>query len=146
MRRQPPGYGIAVWNRQRRRRVDLAGLRRFACLARDRVAAVPARAVLPEEIGVTLVSDTRIRQVHREFMAFDGPTDVITFQHGDLVISVDTAERQAVQYGTSFEHELRLYLVHGLLHLAGYDDRTEAGFSEMAGLQDRLVAELEAAG
>ena len=68
------------------------------------------------------------------------PTDVITFQHGEIVISVETAKRQARQFATSLDHELRLYLVHGLLHLHGFDDKTAAGAREMKRVQDKLAA------
>ena len=68
-------------------------------------------------------------------MSVDGPTDVITFRHGEIVISVETAERQAKEYSTSFDRELRLYFVHGLLHLVGLEDKTDQGFKRMADSQ-----------
>jgi len=70
------------------------------------------------------------------------PTDVITFQHGEIVISVETAKRQARQFNTTLDHELRLYIVHGLFHLHGFDDNTAAGAAEMKRAQERLVASL----
>ena len=94
------------------------------------------------EIDVVLVSDKRIAQIHRQFMNEPGPTDVITFQHGEIVISVETAKRQARQYGATVEHELRLYVVHGLLHLQGFDDKTAAGAAEMKRVQEQLVRSL----
>jgi probable rRNA maturation factor len=102
----------------------------------------PRSAVVAElsEINVVLVSDLRMAGLHRRFLNEAGPTDVITFQHGEIVISAETARRQAGLFGTSLDHELRLYIVHGLLHLAGYDDRTRAGAAEMKRLQEKLVA------
>ena len=73
-------------------------------------------------------------------MGIAGPTDVITFQHGEICISVETALRQAAAFGTSLEHELRLYLVHGLLHLHGFDDRTPRGRARMKAVQEDIVA------
>ena len=98
-----------------------------------------ARNTIPEEILVVLVSDQKISAIHEQFMGIAGATDVITFQHGEIVISVETAAKQAVEYGSDLLHELRLYIAHGLLHLAGYDDHTEDGFREMAKLQNELV-------
>ena len=94
------------------------------------------------EISVTLVSNKRIAEIHKQFMNEPGPTDVITFQHGEIVISAETAKRQARQFRTTVDHELRLYLVHGLLHLCRFDDRTSAGAAEMKHIQERIVRSL----
>jgi probable rRNA maturation factor len=130
---------ITLFNRQRKKRVGLFEFRAFAESAIARVTELKTAAVLPEEINVIFVSDARIAAIHRQFMSVDGPTDVITFGHGEIVISVETAERQAKAFSSSFQHELRLYCVHGLLHLAGFDDLTEAGFKEMAELQEGIL-------
>jgi probable rRNA maturation factor len=95
-----------------------------------------------DELSVVLVSDRRIAELHRRFLNERGPTDVITFQHGEIVISAETAQRQARAFRTSLEHELRIYIAHGLLHLRGYDDKTPAGAAEMKRLQEKLVASL----
>ena len=87
-----------------------------------------------------MVSDKRIAEIHQRFMNDPTPTDVITFQHGEILISVETAKRQARQFGTTLDHELRLYLVHGLLHLHGFDDKTAAGAAEMKRVQETIVA------
>ena len=68
-----------------------------------------------------------------------GPTDVLTFQHGEIFISVETAKRHARSFDTTLGHELRLYLVHGLLHLHGFDDHTETGAQKMQKTQDRIL-------
>jgi probable rRNA maturation factor len=134
---------LALVNRQRKKRLDLARFRAFAVLAMEKVSKMVTAVPLPEMIIVVFVSDARIRGIHREFMAVDGPTDVITFQHGEIIISVETAERQAKGFSTSFSRELRLYFVHGLLHLAGLDDLTEDGFTKMAAAQEQIVREIE---
>ena len=137
---------IRVLNRQRVIAVKLHTLQAFAESALSECLKLPARksAVLEKlpEITVVLVSDRRIAQIHRQFMKEPGPTDVITFQHGEIVMSVETEKQQARQYGSIVEHELRLYLVHGLLHLHGFDDKTGAGGAEMKRLQTRLVRSL----
>jgi probable rRNA maturation factor len=134
---------ITIINRQRGVRVDLESLRAFAAHALLECLKLQKRklgslADLPE-ISVVLVSDKRIAGVHRRFMNDPTPTDVITFDHGEILISAQTAKRQARQFGTSLAHELRLYLVHGLLHLSGFDDKTRKGAAEMKRVQEKVV-------
>jgi probable rRNA maturation factor len=135
---------IVVLNRQRAVRVDLKPLREFAAKALVECLKLQRRklgllADLPE-VSVVLVSDKRIAEIHRRFMNDPTPTDVITFDHGEIVISTQTAKRQARQFGTSVAHELRLYLAHGLLHLCGYDDKTRKGAAEMNRVQETVVS------
>ena len=131
---------LTLFNRQRKKRVNLSEFRTFAESAILKVTKLKTSVVLPEEINVIFVSDARIAAIHRQYMSVEGPTDVITFGHGEIVISVETAERQAKTFDSSCEHELRLYCVHGLLHLAGFDDLTDAGFKRMAKLQAEVVS------
>jgi probable rRNA maturation factor len=135
---------LELSNRQRKKRVDLVTFRAFAELAMAKVAELVKSVPLPEDIHVVFVSDARIAEIHRNFLSVDGPTDVITFRHGEIVISVDTAERQATRFSTSLRRELQLYFVHGLLHLAGLDDLTEDGFEKMSKAQQKIVKEVEA--
>src|ERR1041384_6007548 len=103
---------ISVSNRQRMVRVDAAKLRDFAqralvaCLERPRRTS--SRLASLEEVEAAPVSDKRIAEIHQRFMNDPTPTDVITFQHGEILISVETAKRQARQFGTTLDHELRL--------------------------------------
>jgi len=141
-----PQAHIVLSNRQRKVRLKLAALREFAKKAQTECLKLPrqGQGVLLDlpEVSVVLVSDKRIAAIHAEFMDAPDPTDVITFQHGEIVISVETAKRQARAYQTSIEHELRLYLVHGLLHLSGYNDKTAKGSAEMKRLQEGIVRRL----
>jgi probable rRNA maturation factor len=132
---------ISLLNRQRARTIDLEQLSRFGERALEKVGAVE-RTALPAEIVAVLVSDRRISAMHLQFMQIAGVTDVITFQHGEIIISVETAHRQAIQLGKELIEELCLYLLHGLLHLAGYEDATDSGFREMERLQRRLMREI----
>jgi probable rRNA maturation factor len=132
---------ISLLNRQRARTIDLHSLSQFAQRALERVEAVK-RAALPAEIAAVLVSDRRISAIHLQFMGVAGPTDVITFQHGEILISVETAHRQATELGKELFEELCLYVLHGLLHLAGYDDTTDSSFRKMERLQRRLMREI----
>ncbi|MGH8093635.1 MAG: rRNA maturation RNase YbeY [Chthoniobacterales bacterium] len=132
---------IAVQNRQRAIALDPASLARFADRALSLCAAEEGGGLTAlEEVNVLLVSDRRMSDLHRRFMQIRGPTDVITFQHGEIFISVETARRQAANYGTSLEHELRLYLVHGLLHLQGLSDHEPSAKRRMQRAQEKIVA------
>src|SRR5688572_27575718 len=93
-----------------------------------------------EEVNVILVSDRRMAELHRRFLDESGPTDVITFQHGEIFISTETARRQARRFGTTTDHEMRLYLAHGLLHLHGFDDKDARSAAEMKRVQERVAA------
>jgi probable rRNA maturation factor len=72
-------------------------------------------------------------------MALEGATDVITFEHGELVISAETAARHAGDYAQRLEHELGLYIIHGILHLNGYDDLEEPAAARMLERQRSLL-------
>jgi probable rRNA maturation factor len=132
---------VTILNRQRKCQVPVTDLIAFAQQLMPLVLSV-SRKKIPTEILVALVSDRKISTIHQQFMGIAGPTDVITFRHGEIVVSVETAARQASEYETDLLHELRLYIAHGLLHLAGYDDHSEEGFREMAKLQNELVTKV----
>jgi probable rRNA maturation factor len=132
---------IAVHDRQRGIKIDRGKLQDFAeralQLLRKPDAGEKHGKKLPN-VDVIVVSDRRISELHRRFLHLDGPTDVITFQHGEIFISVETARRQADAYGVSLRHELQLYLVHGLLHLLGFDDKDPAGARKMRAMQKKI--------
>jgi probable rRNA maturation factor len=99
------------------------------------------------ELSIVLVSDAQIRRLNKLYRNKDKPTDVLSFPIGekvngwfilgDVVISVDTAKRQAKELGYSLEEELKRLLVHGLVHLLGYDH-------ELGGEEEKKFFELEA--
>ena len=96
-----------------------------------------------EEVEVAVVSDEVISKVHDDFMGIPGATDVITFDHGEIVISAETAVGYAKEHGHTVNEELALYIVHGLLHLNGYDDTTPAAKKRMfAGGRTRCGTEV----
>ena len=137
---------IIVRNLQRKLPVDVVDLEEFARKALELCLRVPRKKKtdllqLPE-ISVLIVSDRRMASLHRQFMNESGPTDVITFQHGEIFISAETARRNARRFGNSLERELRLYVVHGLLHLKGFDDRNERSARKMQGVQGRILAKV----
>jgi len=104
------------------------------------------------EVSVLLASDTTLRTLNRNFRKKDKATDVLSFPvddfhgeeselAGDLAISLETAQRQAEQHGHSLQMEVKILMLHGLLHLAGYDHETDKG--QMARRERSLRKELD---
>lgn len=77
--------------------------------------------------------------LNRRFTHHSGSTDVLTFQHGEIFISVEMAWRNSRVFGNSLTAELRLCIVHGLLHLHGFDDQTEAEAREIEKAQKKVL-------
>jgi probable rRNA maturation factor len=117
------------------------------------VAAV--RAVLNESdfnsamISLAVVDDSTIHELNRQFLNHDWPTDVLSFAlqddgthlEGEVVISADTAAAMAVELGCSPEAEQLLYVVHGMLHLVGYRDKTAEDAHEMRMAEARFLGD-----
>jgi probable rRNA maturation factor len=107
------------------------------------------------DVGVLLTSDPAIQTLNRRYRSKDSPTDVLAFPlgdglrarepFGDVVISLDTAKRQAREYGATLSHELNRLLIHGTLHLCGYDHHERAQAARMHGLTRRLLSEVGSA-
>ncbi len=99
------------------------------------------------EISLVLCDDSFIRSLNAGYRGQDKPTDVLSFAQddpamlGDIVISLPTAARQAEAAGWTLEDEVALLGVHGLLHLLGCDDETEAGAWEMQGKTEAALRE-----
>lgn len=93
-------------------------------------------------LEVALVDDATSDRVHRDFMDISGPTDVITFHHGEIVIGAEVAGRQAAEFGEPTAREILRYLVHGLLHLAGHEDAEPAERATMETAQESIVSEI----
>jgi len=90
-------------------------------------------------IQFVLVDRATMAQVHASFLGDPTETDVITFPYGEILICPAVAKAQAFGYGLEVEHEVLLYCLHGLLHLAGYDDVTAAQAKQMARVQTQLL-------
>lgn len=139
----PAEATVFVRNAQRKVRLNTRKLAEFARSAWQACDRIPAKRPWPAgDISVVFVSDRTIAALHDRFMGVSGPTDVITFQHGEIVISAETAARQAREYRSSLARELQLYVVHGFLHLRGYDDKTLFGSREMERLQRSVLRRL----
>jgi probable rRNA maturation factor len=136
-----PGFSVVVLNRQRRRRVNAPRLARVLGAA---AGALRARG----ELALVLTGDRAIRALNARYRHKDKPTDVLSFPGeggelglGDVVISVETAEKNARSFGRSLAQELDVLALHGLLHALGYDHETDDG--QMERLEKRLRRRLE---
>lgn len=144
--------GVSVINRQRRLRLDRQALEEFALNLLQALG-------LPElDLTLVFVSDKRMRLLNRNYRGKDKPTDVLSFSYaedavlqrgslpvlglasgdylGDVIISVETAARDAEQLGLTFDDEVKRLIIHGVLHLCGYDHEVDDG--EMFRLERRL--------
>lgn len=116
-----------------------SGGREAVPLTLDVAAAENSALSRLAEVEVSIIDDETIADVHLRFMNIPGATDVITFDHGEIHVSVETAKSQAVEFGNGFERELMLYIIHGLLHLAGHEDASDEGQALMVELQQRIL-------
>lgn len=115
---------------------------------------------LPEstDVSLTFVTNDRIHELNRDYRGMDRPTDVLSFECdnrpfegedvdeaeefelGDVVIATDVADAQTREFGTTFEEEVTLLTVHGLLHLCGYDHIEDDEAEIMEALEDKLIS------
>lgn len=105
------------------------------------------------DLSLVFVDDPEMADIHEIFMGDPSATDVITFpadpemeSAGEIIVSVDHARKRASELGTGFSRELALYLVHGWLHLAGYDDHSEKDRTRMREAEKKAMAILHPAG
>jgi probable rRNA maturation factor len=155
-------YQILISNEQSAVAISEDELRRVATLT------LQSEGVVSAEISLAVVDDPAIHKVNRNYLQHDYPTDVISFLldsgtsdpptalpidaqsrrgagqwlHGDVILSADTAQREAAEYGWEPQSEICLYLVHGLLHLCGYDDLTDEEQTVMRSREREILHEL----
>jgi probable rRNA maturation factor len=127
-----------IVNLQRKVKFDLAAIRSFVAELPDNVAEANAAT-----FTVAFISDDRMKQLNSTFRGKDKTTDVLSFPHapdefstlnsqlttflGDIVISAERAKTQAGKNGLTLESEIKQLILHGLLHLCGYDHETDSG-------------------
>ncbi|SFU93563.1 rRNA maturation RNase YbeY [Alicyclobacillus macrosporangiidus] len=127
-------------------------------LVRQVLEAAARQEGVRGEVSVSFVSDEEIHELNRQYRGVDRPTDVLSFALqegepmpggdddlpllGDVVVSVPTAVRQAEAYGHSVRREVAFLLVHGFLHLLGYDHPDEASEQDMMQRQERVLTGL----
>jgi len=135
---------IIVRNLQRAVPLDVTDLENFTAkalrLCLQLRKSEPTNLTKLREVAVLFVSDRRMALLHRRFLNQSRPTDVMTFQHGEIFISAETARRHARTFGNSLAREVRLYIVHGFLHLHGFDDRSEPDAQKMEAAQEKILA------
>jgi len=134
-------------NRQQLYPVDLRQLRRIA-----RTLLVDLMAQPQFELCVHLVAASEMTRLNRDFLGHAGSTDVITFNlaetsqpeflYGEIFICLDDARAQARQFHTTWQSELVRYLLHGVLHLLGYDDSKAAACRRMKQRENSLLRDL----
>ena len=146
------GMNVVIVNRQRTKKINPRWLKELT-------GALLAELQLTEaELGINLVGAREMALVNETFLQHEGPTDVITFDHlekrkpastkqnvihGELFICVDVALKQAKEFKSSWQAEVVRYVVHGVLHLLGYDDLKPHRRREMKRAEGRLVRRLE---
>ncbi len=135
---------LTIVNRQRTTAFDLPRLRRLGELAVPDVLRRPGPDEKPvlaelEAVEVSVLSVREMARVHREFLGIPGPTDVITFPYGEILICAAVAVEQAATHRATLDDELALYVIHGLLHLNGYDDLTPDAADRMANRQANVL-------
>ena len=91
-----------------------------------------------EEIEATILSNRAIAKVHGEFFNDPSPTDVITFPYGEILIGAGVVSENAARFGCGASEEAALCVIHGLLHLAGWDDQTVRDAKDMAKKQEQV--------
>ncbi len=138
---------LEFFNRQKTRTIHLRHLRSLVQSLGEKLALSNAR------IGIHLVNAAEMTRVNETYLNHAGSTDVITFDHaepqppgcapapiyGELFVCVDEALLQARRFRTSWQAEVTRYIVHGILHLLGCDDRTPRLRKRMKQLENRLV-------
>jgi probable rRNA maturation factor len=134
------GVVVAVHNRQRRLKINTRLLAEIARQALELVRDTRS------QLGIVLVNDATIAGLNEQFHAIPGPTDILTFDYGDgegeLIISVEHAVTQARRFRTTVAREIVLYVVHGILHLRGYNDLTGRDKRRMRAAERRVVSSL----
>ncbi len=145
-------YGVEVQTDVETDGVDTSALEQLAALALE-TEAVPRPSVL----SIVLTDDAAVRELNRSYRGVDAPTDVLSFAQfeggefalpegdaphlGDVVISLDTARRQAAEYGLALQDEVSHLLVHGVLHLLGYDHEQTEDAQIMRAHEDAILGE-----
>jgi len=134
---------LELRNRQREQKINLCGLEKIirALLQQFGRSDHGVAQFCSYEVGIHLVGAAEIARLNETWLQHQGPTDVITFDYndpawpkllaGDIFVCVEEAIAQAKQFGTSWQSEVVRYIVHGILHLRGFDDQSAKKKREM---------------
>ena len=144
---------LQVRNRQRDQALDVKFVRELARALLEQELGLAAY-----ELGLTFISADRMAEINEHYLQHEGSTDVITFDYrdgyerpgdgsselaGEIFISVSDARRQASEFKTRWEEEIVRYIVHGVLHLRGYNDLSSKKRTVMKHEENRLVRRLK---
>ncbi|HYF51288.1 MAG TPA: rRNA maturation RNase YbeY [Planctomycetota bacterium] len=144
--------GEDVPRRPAKKDIEKLFLKTLALVPASRRPDIPAAFLKKLAVDVIVVNDARIAQLNTAHMRHKGPTDVLSFPMGEIdperrvfnlgeiVVSSETAKREAAERGLPFEEELSRYCVHGFLHLLGYDDDTRTQREEMFAIQEKALS------
>jgi probable rRNA maturation factor len=138
---------LAFRNRQRARPLNLPLLRRLT-----RQMLQTELGIHDYQLGIHFVEAKEMASLNRKFLQHEGSTDIITFDHGapdspaplhgEIFISVPDAVKQAREFGTTWQSEIVRYIIHGLLHLRGFDDLQPRKRREMKREENRLLLKM----
>jgi probable rRNA maturation factor len=138
---------LRVFNRQKTRGVDTVFLRTITQSLLDELTE-------NHELAIHLIDSTRMAQLNEQYLQHAGSTDVITFDYcegkncealwGEIFICIDDAVQQARQFRTTWQSETARYVVHGILHLLGFDDLKPKAKRIMKRRENKLLKELAA--
>ena len=90
-------------------------------------------------VEISILGSRAMAKVHRDFLNIPGATDVITFPYGEILVCAHIAAARAPEFGHSTTEELALYIIHGFLHLSGFDDLTPPDAEKMASTQQEIL-------
>lgn len=141
---------VKIKDQQRKVKVKKAQFKRLL------MRALEIEGIPKAELSVLLVDDDEIRELNKRYRGDDHPTDVLAFSQrdgrylevnpnllGDIVVSVETALVQSKKFKQTLEKELSLYLIHGLLHLLGYDDTEPVTSARMFKREEEILKIIE---
>ena len=135
---------LSVRNLQRRYPVDSREARKATGLLMDELLKIEAY-----DLSILFVNETRMAQLNTTHLHHEGATDIITFDyctsvrfHGELIICPAVAGKHAQKYRANLGRELARYIIHGVLHLRGFDDQTPAARRKMKREENRLLQKL----
>ena len=136
-------FVVEISNRQKLFDLDLKQIESLA------VRILQGEGIPSAQLSIAIVDDLTIHGLNRQYLNHDYPTDVLSFLlhtdseklEGEVVVSAETAARAAVQFGWTASNELLLYVVHGVLHLVGYDDSEDEPRQEMRSREQFYLAQ-----
>ncbi len=139
---KPVSALVVISNRQRRIVFDLTFIRAITAFALPRCQAAIRSRSAPlsrlRQIEATILGNHAIAKVHRAYFDNPAPTDVITFPYGEILIGAGVVGENAARFDNSPSEEAALCVIHGLLHLAGWNDQAARAAKDMARKQEQI--------